>query len=63
MRTVTLMIDGKTVTVPEGTSVLWAALDNGIYIPNLCAIREKETPSASCRLCCPAPSRRRRAWW
>ena len=51
MKTVTLTIDGKTVTVPEGTSVLWAALDNGIYIPNLCAIREKEEPSASCRLC------------
>ncbi len=51
MKTVTLTIDGATVTAPEGTSVLWAALDNGIYIPNLCAIREKEEPSASCRLC------------
>ena len=34
-----------------GEKVLWAALDNDIYIPNLCAIREKNEPSASCRLC------------
>ncbi len=31
--------------------MLWAALDNGIYIPNLCGIREAEEPAASCRLC------------
>jgi bidirectional [NiFe] hydrogenase diaphorase subunit len=31
--------------------VLWAALDNGIYIPNLCAIRERSEPAAACRLC------------
>lgn len=31
--------------------ILWAALENGIYIPNLCAIQEKTEPSASCRLC------------
>jgi len=30
---------------------LWVALANGIYVPNLCAIREKSEPSASCRLC------------
>ncbi len=27
------------------------ALDNGLYIPNLCAVREASTPFASCRLC------------
>jgi bidirectional [NiFe] hydrogenase diaphorase subunit len=31
--------------------VLWAALDNGIYIPNLCAIRKSTEPYAGCRLC------------
>lgn len=51
MKTVSLTIDGKSITAPEGQSVLWAALDNGIYIPNLCAIRETSEPSASCRLC------------
>ena len=30
---------------------MWAALDNGFYIPNLCAIREAEPPLSSCRLC------------
>ena len=51
MKTVTLTIDGQTVTAKERQKLLWAALDNGIYIPNLCAIRDKPEPSASCRLC------------
>jgi bidirectional [NiFe] hydrogenase diaphorase subunit len=51
MKTVTLVIDGKEVKTAVGRSVLWAALDNGIYIPNLCTRREDEFPEASCRLC------------
>jgi formate dehydrogenase major subunit/NADH-quinone oxidoreductase subunit G len=46
-----LTIDGKQIKAKEGETILWAALENGIYIPNLCAIREKMQPSASCRLC------------
>lgn len=46
-----MTIDGKTVRAARQQKVLWAALDNGIYIPNLCAIREKSEPSAACRLC------------
>jgi bidirectional [NiFe] hydrogenase diaphorase subunit len=51
MKTVSLTIDGKKVTAPEGEKVLWAALDNDIYIPHLCARRDNSTPDASCRLC------------
>ncbi|MFW6125542.1 MAG: 2Fe-2S iron-sulfur cluster-binding protein [Chloroflexota bacterium] len=51
MSTVSLTIDGTRITAREGDMVLWAALDNGIYIPNLCAIREADRPVASCRLC------------
>jgi bidirectional [NiFe] hydrogenase diaphorase subunit len=51
MKKITLTIDGNEITAEEGTNLLWTALDNDIYIPNLCAIREKEEPSASCRLC------------
>jgi len=51
MKTVSLTIDGKEITAREGDSLLWAALDNGIYIPNLCAIRDRPEPAASCRLC------------
>ena len=51
MKTVLLTIDGKKVTAREGEKILWAALDNGIYIPNLCALRDKEEPAAACRLC------------
>ncbi|NMD42068.1 MAG: ferredoxin [Firmicutes bacterium] len=50
-KAVTVIIDGREIKAPEGEKLLWAALDNGIYIPNLCAIREKQHPSGSCRLC------------
>lgn len=48
---VTISIDGRTITAPEGEKLLWVALENGIYIPNLCAMKEKSHPSGSCRLC------------
>ncbi len=51
MKTVNLTIDGKKIKAPAGEKLLWAALDNGIYIPNLCAIVDKPEPEASCRLC------------
>lgn len=48
---VTITVDGREIKAAEGEKLLWAALDNGIYIPNLCAIRERSRPTASCRLC------------
>ncbi|HMM74656.1 MAG TPA: formate dehydrogenase subunit alpha [Gammaproteobacteria bacterium] len=48
--TVTLAIDGRSVTVPAGTSVLRAAAEAGINIPKLCATEMLE-PFGSCRLC------------
>ena len=51
MKTVSLTIDGKKLRAREGEKVLWVALDNGIYIPNLCALRDVSLPPASCRLC------------
>ena len=48
---ITLTINGQTVQAQEGEKVLWAALDNGIYIPHLCARRRAEEPYAGCRLC------------
>lgn len=48
---VSLTIDGRKIRAAPGEMILWAGLDNGIYIPNLCAIREKREPHASCRLC------------
>ena len=51
MRTVSLTVDGKKITACEGEKLLWVALDNGIYIPNLCALRDKAEPTAGCRLC------------
>jgi len=47
---VTVEIDGHTVEVPAGTSVMRAAAEAGISIPKLCASDNLE-PFGSCRLC------------
>ncbi|KQK28277.1 formate dehydrogenase [Bosea thiooxidans] len=49
-QTVTLTIDGQSVTVPAGTSVMAAAISMGTAIPKLCATDSLE-PFGSCRLC------------
>ena len=48
--TIAFTIDGQRVETPRGTTVLQAALDAGIYIPNLCYDPELE-PYGGCRLC------------
>jgi len=48
---ITLRIDDQKIEVAEGTNLLEACLDNGIYIPNLCYIEGMEHPPVSCRLC------------
>lgn len=45
-----LEIDGVTVTVKEGTSLMRAAVEAGTMIPKLCATDSLE-PFGSCRLC------------
>ncbi|MFW2851487.1 formate dehydrogenase subunit alpha [Sphingomonas sp. TX0543] len=47
---VTLLIDGEPVTVPEGTSIMRAAALRGTNIPKLCATDRLEA-FGSCRLC------------
>src|SRR4051794_27327684 len=48
--TVTLTIDGRAVTVPEGTSVMRASMEAGIKVPRLCATDMLDS-FGSCRLC------------
>ncbi len=48
---ITLTIDGQKVEAPKGKRILEAALEAGIYIPNLCAIKDIELPFGACRLC------------
>ena len=47
---VTLDIDGHSITVAKGTSIMHAAMQAGISIPKLCATDSLE-PFGSCRLC------------
>jgi len=50
MGDVTLTIDGRQVTVPEGTSVLEAAAQAGVNIPSLCYLKDINE-IGSCRVC------------
>ncbi|MDY6862303.1 MAG: 2Fe-2S iron-sulfur cluster-binding protein [Thermodesulfobacteriota bacterium] len=51
MEKINITIDGRKIKAERGEKVLGAALKNGIYIPNLCAVEEAATTPASCRLC------------
>lgn len=48
---VEITVDGQKVRAKEGEKILWAALDEGIEIPHLCAMREANPPLGTCRLC------------
>ncbi len=48
--TVQVTIDGQSVAVPEGTSVMRAAALAGVQVPKLCATDSLD-PFGSCRLC------------
>ncbi|MEW6001091.1 MAG: NADH-quinone oxidoreductase subunit NuoG [Nitrospirota bacterium] len=45
-----LTIDGKTIKTEKGSTILEAALKNGIYIPNFCYDKRLK-PYGSCRMC------------
>lgn len=47
---VNLIIDGKKISVEEGTTILQAALKNGIDIPTLCFLKEINEVG-DCRMC------------
>lgn len=49
-KNIELYIDGNPVSVPEGTSILRAAVESGTPIPKLCASDNLEA-FGSCRLC------------
>ncbi|MBL4802988.1 MAG: (2Fe-2S)-binding protein, partial [Emcibacter sp.] len=49
-KAITLEIDGASVTIPEGTSVMRAAATINTDIPSLCATDCMES-FGSCRLC------------
>lgn len=47
---VELTIDGKPVSVPEGSMVMHAAQELGVYVPHFC-YHKKLSIAASCRMC------------
>ena len=49
-KTVTLTVDGQAVTVPEGNSIMRAAMEMGTQIPKLCATDMLDA-FGFCRLC------------
>jgi bidirectional [NiFe] hydrogenase diaphorase subunit len=46
-----LTVDEKRIEAEKGANLLQVCIENGIYIPNLCYLRELPEPHASCRLC------------
>jgi bidirectional [NiFe] hydrogenase diaphorase subunit len=50
MSEILLQIDGKEIKASEGTTILEAARDAGIFIPTLC-YHEKLEPYGACRIC------------
>ena len=50
MKQVTLTVDDKQLTVPEGTLIIDACEQNGIYIPRFC-YHKHLTKSGNCRMC------------
>ncbi len=46
-----IVVDNTEIEAVEGANLLQTCLDNNIYIPNLCYLKDMETPSVSCRLC------------
>jgi NADH dehydrogenase/NADH:ubiquinone oxidoreductase subunit G len=48
--TVSLMMDGKEITVEDGRTLLEAARENGIDIPTIC-FHKATTANALCRIC------------
>lgn len=51
MSQIAITVDGRSISTTAGVSVLAACLDNGMYIPNLCWLKEDLQPETSCRLC------------
>src|SRR4030042_5364671 len=49
-RSLTMEIDGRTVSFPEGATVLRAAEIHGVDIPSLCSHKDL-SPFGGCRLC------------
>ena len=50
MKSVTAIIDGNPVSVPEGTTIMKAAETIGVYIPRLCYVPDLGI-EGSCRIC------------
>ena len=48
---VKLLIDQKEIIAEEGANLLAVCLENDVYVPNLCYLKDQETPAASCRMC------------
>ncbi len=48
--TVTLTVDGRTVSVAEGTTLTQAAAAAGVYLPTLC-FTDGRPPLGTCRVC------------
>jgi len=48
---VKLLVNNMEIEAEDHKTLLQACLENGIYIPNLCFLKQMKRPPASCRMC------------
>jgi bidirectional [NiFe] hydrogenase diaphorase subunit len=48
---VKILVDNKIIEAEDGSNLLQTCLNNDVYIPNLCYLRNSQEPFAGCRLC------------
>ncbi len=51
MAKIVIEVDNRRIEADEGGNLLFALLDAGIFVPNLCALRGLHPPEGGCRLC------------
>ena len=51
MATCIFWIDGKKYETEEGTNLVDAAKENGVFIPSLCYFKHIDPPLGTCRTC------------
>ncbi|MBS1976722.1 MAG: (2Fe-2S)-binding protein [Bacteroidetes bacterium] len=51
MATCTFWMDGKAYQAEEGTNLVDAAKENGVFIPSLCYFKHIDPPLGTCRTC------------
>ena len=48
---ISVVLDGKSISCPEGENLVRVAQQNSLYIPTLCFFDHTDPPLGTCRVC------------